>query len=752
MRERSIARVVTNDMRVIVLALAVSLVSSASAGSQPAGRFAEDKIQPSAYCAAARAEAFAHVNVYFKESVPFEDARDAILAAGGALDDIFATEFGPTREITAKIAAPSLNALADDDRVRMIGGSRHFQLKTHNAVSASLAHVTELQAAPYGLSGAGVVVSQFELAAGQASHVELGGRFNVMTTGGATSDQAHATHVAGTMAASGVNPAAKGMAPSATIYQFKAELGSNGEALYNATKTNELATRGVVADNNSWGFVIGWSAPVGGYPVWDNNAEYFGAYDYEYTAPLDQISRDKGVLFVHSAGNEGDDGPGSTWAEHRHRNTTTNAVITDQVFCYSKNGSGSDCPLPCTSCETTKHHALQPFDTLSVSGSAKNVLTVGAVSTNVEILALSSRGPAKDGRIKPEVVARGASVFSSVPTNSYGTASGTSMAAPVVTGVAALLTEQWRRTFATNPKPEELKAVIIAGANDVGNAGPDYTYGFGMVNAKDSVDLVIADHADHNRIRSFTLADKQQFEMPVVVQTTQNVRVVLQWPDPAKFLPESQVSTAQALVNDLDLKIIGPAGTTYLPYVLDKTHPDAVATRGVNTVDNTEMVEIANAAPGAYRIVVTGTNIPQGPQNATIVTTARGARPCADVQEPNDTSATAWGNIVSGSKIYGGFCTAGDRDFYKFQVTKTGPVTVTITTGDTPLNVALSTPPAFLEVPAYSTRILTGGTVTAGTNVTLDFVPTATPGVEPDYNFTVQFGADSGTRRRSARH
>ena len=730
---------------IVVLALAVSL-SGAVAASAAEPR-SEDKIQPSAYRAAARGEAWTHVNIYFQDGVSFDDARSAILAAGGAIDDIFATEFGPTREIKAKIAAPSMNALANDDRVRMIAGPRYFKLQTHNAVSAQLAHVTELLAAPYGLSGAGVVVSQFELGGGQASHVEFGGRLHVMTAG--TNDD-HATHVAGTIGASGVNASAKGMAPNATIYQFKAEVDADGHPLYYPSK-NALSTFGSVADNNSWGFVIGWSGPSGPYLVWDNTDGYFGAYDYELTAPLDQISRDKGILFVHSAGNEADDGPNGAWNEHRHVDGNNN-VITTQLFCYSKNGSGSDCPSPCTGCETAKHHPLQPFDTMSITSSAKNVLTVGAVSTTGEILNLSSRGPAKDGRIKPEVVARGLSVVSSVPTNSYGIKSGTSMAAPVVTGVAALITEQWRRTFATNPKPEELKAVIIAGADDYGNDGPDYTYGFGMVNAKKSVDLVIADHADHNRIRSFTLADKQQFEMPIVVQTTQNVRVVLQWPDPAKFLPENQVSTAPALVNDLDLKIIGPAGTTYLPYVLDKAHPDALATRGVNTIDNTEMVEIANAALGAYRIVVTGTNIPQGPQNATIVTTARGARPCADVQEPNDTSATAWGNIVSGAKVYGGFCTAGDRDFYKFQVTKTGPVTITITAGDTPISVAMSPPSAFLNVPAYSTRILAGGNMAAGTNVTLDFVPLETLGVEPDYNFTAQFGQDSGTRRRSTRH
>jgi hypothetical protein len=57
------------------------------------------------------------------------------------------------------------------------------------------------------------------------------------------------------------------------------------------------------------------------------------------------------------------------------------------------------------------------------------------------------------------------------------------MASPVVTGIAALLTEQWRKTFTgANPKAAEtLKALILAGAQDLGNPGPDYTYGFGLV-------------------------------------------------------------------------------------------------------------------------------------------------------------------------------------------------------------------------------------------------------------------------------
>ena len=740
-------------MRVPALVALSLFIASGAAGSQPAG-FTGDKIQPSAYRAAVSHSTAVPVSIFFREGVAFEEAREAILAAGGALDDVLATAVGPMRELRAKIAAPSLDALAADERVLMITGPRHFRLTPHNAVSAQVSHVTELQAAPYGLTGDGVAVSLFELSTGQDTHPEFGGRLTIVSGGGDSSFRAHATHTAGTIGAAGLNASAKGMAPKAKLYEFVAALDSGGHPLYHTLKQNELASRGVVADNNSWGFLLGWSP--GTYWIWDPDlANYWGAYDFEFTAPLDEISRSKNVLFVHSAGNEGDDGPSSEWNEHRHLDPVTRNPITTELYCYSKNTSGTDCPPTCTGCETSRHHALSPYDTISMTGAAKNAIAVGAVNTQGEILALSSRGPAKDGRIKPEVVARGLNVFSTIPTNSYGTSSGTSMAAPVVTGVAALITEQWRRTFAATPKAEELKALIIAGAHDLGNPGPDYTYGFGLVDAKASVDLVIADHADRKHIRSTSIAAGQQYEMPVVVRDPQNVRVVLQWPDPPIFLSETQGYTAKALVNDLDLKVLGPTGTIYLPYVLDKNNVTAAATRGVNTIDNTEMVEIANAAPGAYRIVVNGTTVAQGPQNATIVTTVRGARPCADVQEPNNTFETAWGNIVDGAKIYGGFCAAGDVDYYKFVLQTNSATVVTIdNTGDTPLRASLSGAgqSAVIEVPAYSTGSVPLGSKAPGVEISLKLEPIGALGVEPDYSFTASFGSDPGVRRRSARH
>ncbi|HJQ40937.1 MAG TPA: S8 family serine peptidase [Thermoanaerobaculia bacterium] len=739
-------------MRVPVL---VSLALSAwSAFAAPRLERLE-KIQPSAYRAAARATAYIPVNVYFEDGVDLEAARAAVLAAGGALDDVWATRLGVMHELRAKIAPFALDALAADERVRMIGGSRPFRVTTHNAVSASVSHVTELYSAPYGLTGAGVTVSLFELAAGQESHVEFGGRHHVLTTGGDSAWRTHATHTAGTIGAGGINASAKGMAPKVTLYQFLAALDSNSHPLYDALKQNELVSKGIVADNNSWGLVLGW-IPPGTYWVWDEAlANYYGAYDYEFTAPTDQIARSTGVLFVHSAGNEGDDGPTSEWAEHRHVDPETRQVSQTQLYCYSKNASGTDCPSPCTICETTKHHTLSPYDTIGITAAGKNTLTVGAVSTTGEIMNLSSRGPTKDGRIKPEVVTRGSNVLSSIPTNSYGTSNGTSMAAPVATGVAALLTEQWRRTFAATPRGEELKAVIIAGARDLGNPGPDYTYGFGLVDAKASADLIIADHADHKHIRTASITQGQQYEMPIVVESAQNVRVVLQWPDPAVFLSEVQGYTAKALVNNLDLKIVGPTGTTYLPYILDKNNPSAVAARGVNTIDNTEMVEIANAEPGAYRIVVSGTAVPQGPQAAVIVTNTRAARGCADVQEPNNSAAAAWGNITDGARINGGFCSAGDVDFYKFTLNSNSATNVTIdNTGDTPLRAHLAGggQSAEVDVPARSSRSIQLGSKVPGTEISLSLEPIGPLGVEPDYSFVASFGFNPGVRHRSARH
>lgn len=725
---------------------------------------AEKKIDAAAWRAAASGRSLATVHAIFHEDVTFDEARAAVLAAGGAID-VFRVAFLPTQRIEVKIPPHALTALASDEAVLAVAGPRKFMVASDNAASAALSGVDVLQAAPYGLTGDGVTVSLFELAGAQASHVEFGGRLTVAasTIGGSSGDARHATHVAGTIGAEGVKPEARGMAPKVRIHQYCVPSDSNqctGDWL--ELKERELRPLGVTIDNNSWGYVWGWWSSD--YPLWSGTDIYWGAYDLVLASPIDQIANDKDILFVHSAGNDGDL-PGELladpWRSHLHVDANYEE-IPGQVHCVSQNGTGLDCPAQCNAtsdrCELTLHHAATPFDTLGTTASAKNVLSVGAITSAKEIVEFSSRGPAKDGRVKPDVVARGFQVQSTIPNDSYGELNGTSMSAPAVTGMAALISEQWKRTYGSQPSAATVKALVIAGAEDLGNPGPDYTFGFGLANAKSSVDLILADGGRQDRIRtlSFGAGQKQVHELALVVTERQDLRVVLNWSDPAiPFVPGESDVAAKALVNDIDVHVIDPAGATVHPWILDKEHVQANATRGVNGVDNVEMVEIADAAPGVYRVHLVGTSVKQGTQSAVVVANARIARPCRDLQEGagNDAAERAWGSVSPGQLVSAGLCSPGDIDFYRFDVTRAGAIEVTLTAGDTPLRATLagSGLSHTQTVPVGSTVVVRANVSAVPDAVTLRIEAAGAAGAEPLYTFTTAYGVQQQPRRRAVR-
>lgn len=724
----------------------------------------EQKLHPTALRAAASGKPYLEVNVLFHSDVAFDEARAAILAAGGAMD-VFAFDFLPAQRLVAKIPSQQLMTLAADQSVLAVVGHRKVRIASDNAVTAQMSKVDVVQAAPYNLTGEGVTVSLFELAAAQASHIEFEGRMTTAptTAGGSASDARHATHVAGTIGAAGIKAAAKGMAPKVRIQQFCVEYETNnctGDWL--DLKEDNLTPLGVTIDNNSWGYVWGWWD--GDLPVWSETDIYWGAYDLTLASPIDKIANDRDILFVHSAGNDAEQ-PGSLlsdpWRGHHHVDEAYEE-IPGETHCVSQNGSGTDCPASCNAptdrCEIGLHHDITPFDTLGTTAAAKNVVAVGAVHTGGAIVSFSSRGPAKDGRIKPDVVARGAGVHSTIPTNAYGNLSGTSMAAPAVTGIAALLTEQWKRSYGTQPPAAALKALLIAGTDDLGNPGPDYTFGFGLVNAQKSVDLIRADEGAKQRIRtlSFGAGQQQSYELSLVVTEPQTVRVVLNWSDPyIIYDPRFSDIAAKALVNNLDLRVIDPSGATILPWVLDKDNVEANATRGVNNVDNVEMVEIANAVPGVYRVIATGTSVPEGPQSAVLVTNARTARPCRDVQEVsgNDSADRAYGNLPPGQLVAAGLCSQGDVDFYKFNVTKTGPFSVSVTAGDTPLRATITGTGISRTqvVEANTTAVLTADVNSVPNLVTLKIEAAGPLGAEPQYTFTSSFPEKRQPKRHTVR-
>ena len=720
---------------------------------------ASHKIAAAAYRAATRGTAFTTVRILFHDDVNFADAQNAVQAAGGEIARPLTTDFDQPQVLTARVPSTAVTALAQDERVFGIYGPP-LRIREDNAVAAQLSHVTPLFAAPYNLSGAGVVLSEFELAPADTAHPEFSGRFTSHLTGSITADSQHPTHVAGTMISQGLDPRSKGMAPAAQLHEFNAN-DDYGVMLNN--KQNNLSPLGIVADNNSWGYILGWCSAAecgSNFEVWSDAEDLFGGYDALDSAPYDAMAKQTPVLFVHSAGNDGSEGQTPVvgpWFQHAHVDNNGN-TIKNEIFCYSANGTGTDCPTgTCTAgrssvtqeqhCETMKHPTYGPFDTMGLLSAVKNVVAVGAITPNGFIAGFSSRGPAKDGRVKPDVVAKGTSQYSTLPGNSYGILQGTSMSSPVITGISALIVEQYRKTFnGQSPSPQQIKTLIVEGADDLGNPGPDYTYGFGLANAQAAIDLIIADGGTGSRIRVADIGQGQQTDTAMTLSGTQNVRIALGWTDP-EFLPPPDQADLPALVNDLDLKVIDPSGNTVLPYVLDKSNPNANATRGVNHVDNMEELEIANATPGVYHVIVNGTAITNGAtQRYVLVANALLGTPpvCTDANEPNDTVATAT-VLASGNTRTGRICTQGDLDFFQFASVGAGSVSVTAT--DTPLKVTIVGSGATATVAANSTGTLAAA---AGSQV-VRIEPSGTIGSSASYTITATFPPLHTGRRQTNR-
>jgi hypothetical protein len=713
---------------------------------------------------AAAAGPYARLQVLFQDDVSFDEATSAITAAGGVLDQPLTVSFSYPHRLVIRMATANLGLLASDDRVFAIYGPP-LRPGVLNQQSAIVSHVTNVNTAPYNLDGSGVELSSGELGEAETAHPEFQGRAtsHFGSDKGTNDDQRHATHTGGTMIAAGINNAeAKGMAPSAKLELLDVRLDS---MLDDKAALNK--NFGVVADNNSWGYQLGWQFdPNSGRYAWFDNIDYFGGYDGQVAAPLDHVALTNGTLIVFSAGNDAASGNPLTGPNfvHEHVSDTTGDIIAGKTFCYSANGSGTDCPTFCNGgCETVKHDTYTAFTTIGITGSAKDVVSVGAIDVNKNIASFSSRGPARDGRVKPELVAVGISVISTVPIDTYASLPGTSMSAPVVTGTAGLMTQLWRQKFSgQNPTPQQLKTVLIAGADDIGNPGPDYTYGFGLVDAQASADLIVADGGTGARIHTDSVVQGQTADIPMTVPSTQNVRVVLGWADPEVLLQPDELA-GKALLNDLDLKVTDSNGNTFLPYVLDVNNPSANATKGVNTADNVEEVEIPNAAPGNYHIQVSGSHVTTPNQAYVVVSSAPlGSQPalCGDPYEPNDTAATAYGNLAPNQTIVAKSCSQNDLDFYKFVVAFSGPVTVTLTATDTPLRLTLtgSGNPQTVDVPAGQTRSVS---VTVGSGVKqpispvtflVEVQPTAAPGASAMYQLTPSFSTVVPVRERAARH
>ena len=248
---------------------------------------------------------------------------------------------------------------------------------------------------------------------------------------------------------------------------------------------------------------------------------------------------------------------------------------------------------------------------------AKNVVTVANVTRVDALASSSSRGPAADGRIKPDVAAVGTQVYSTTDLpapHGYTQKTGTSMACPGVSGAMATLYEAYR-SYNSGQDPESalIKAIVQNTADDLGNAGPDFRYGYGRINIRRAHEVLAAGNYLLDSIGSGT----NSHTIAVPSGNISEVRVMLLWPDPPTF-----PSAGPDLVNDLDLDV-SQGSSSYDPWVLNP-FPSAftlnqAAIRGRDSLNNMEQVTFSNPGSGDLTVDVTAFNIPSGTQRYYLV-------------------------------------------------------------------------------------------------------------------------------------
>ena len=446
------------------------------------------------------------------------------------------------------------------------------------------------------LEGSGMMVGIWDEALVK-NHVEFGER--ILSKQG-DEFSVHATHVTGTILAAGLQANAKGIGSlaSATTWDFE-----NDEAEMASLAKEDQS--GLLFSNHSYGTVMGFYRDDEGKWQWAGNSTISASEDYRFgfygskSRTIDELAFNAPYYTI-------------VWAAGNDR---------------SEAGDGSHPP-----------DGNAGYDLLGADGVAKNSITVGAVQkvtnytgpSSVVMSHFSSWGPADDGRIKPDLVGAGMSIYSTAVTStgadSYTTQDGTSMAAPNVTGSLMLLQELHRDLHGGNfMRAATLKALAIHTAKEAGiNPGPDYSFGWGLLDVEAAAKVLLNQDQQSVVVLENSLQNGGVFEFDFEPQQNTKVTATLVWTDPPGTPPAPSLDPiTPALVNDLDIRILDADNNTVFPWKLSGSNPSAAATRGDNKVDNVEKIEFSNPQPRLYKLRVShkGQQLVNNQQNYSLILT-----------------------------------------------------------------------------------------------------------------------------------
>ncbi|WP_124980624.1 S8 family serine peptidase [Nonlabens xiamenensis] len=399
------------------------------------------------------------------------------------------------------------------------------------------------------IEGSGINAGIWDGGYARQTHQDIVGRVTYGETN--TNVSGHASHVGGTMIGDGTGGLPnRGVAFRGTLTSYRFD-SDQQEMLIEASA-------GMLISNHSYGREVTSNTPTSVYGKYDGRSSGFDVI----------TSINPYYLPVVSAGNDRNDG----------LNT-------------SKNG----------------------YDLLTDISLAKNVITVGAVNnvfpysgpSSVTMSNFSSWGPADDGRIKPDIVAKGVGVrsLSGSSDTAYATRQGTSMSAPMVSGGLMLLQELHNQEQNRFMRAATAKGLVLLTAREAGVAdGPDAQFGWGLMDVKAAAELIL-------EMDNSTLLEERNLANNATYSTTVTsnqpvLKVGISWTERSGSPNTASTDDpTPSLINDLDVKVTDSNGNEFFPWKLDPAFPNNPATKGVNNVDNVEIVEV-NAPAGTYTITV----------------------------------------------------------------------------------------------------------------------------------------------------